>query len=174
VFDWIYFDPHGHRFDVPGVAEVYGEEEVRTGCMGCPLASRDVALERVIKQPRWEHLRPLLELKPLWRELKKPQYRKRKIRPERRKDGAYSRNVQRMGPLTMPARKYGLERVLDIQRRAGVDLVNAAEEARIREMWALDMWPRKWSADDARADKLVDALQITEDGRLARQALLIR
>jgi DNA sulfur modification protein DndC len=91
VYDWLYFDPHGHGYDVPGVATVYGEDEVRTGCVGCPLASRDVALERVVRQPGWDHLMPLLRLKPLWRELKKPRWRKRKIQPERRTDGGLGR-----------------------------------------------------------------------------------
>lgn len=170
VYDWLYYDPLGHGYAVPGVADVYGEDEVRTGCVGCPLASRDVALERVIRKPEWAHLTPLLELKPLWRELKKPQWRKRKTKPERRKDGEYSRNVQRMGPLTMDGRKYGLDRVLNIQARAGIDMINQDEEARIKEMWALDMWPRRWSADDARADDpLRESLRITLDGQLAVQ-----
>lgn len=173
VYDWLYYDPMGHGYDVPGVAAVYGEDEVRTGCMGCPLASRDVALERVVQQSAWAHLAPLLELKPLWRELKLSRWRKRKVDPERRKDGQWARNVQRMGPLTMEARRYGLQRVLDIQRRSGVDIVNAVEETRIREMWALDMWPRKWSAQDAAASApLREALRVTLDGQIVSQATL--
>jgi DNA sulfur modification protein DndC len=173
VYDWLYFDPFGHGYDVHGIASVYGEGEVRTGCMGCPLASRDVALERLVRQPEWERLAPLLELKPLWRELKRPRWRKRKIEPEKRKDGRWGTNVQRMGPLTMEARAYGLERVLDIQERAGVELIDATEESRIREMWELDMWPRKWNAGDADATQPIDALSLTADGKLVRQALLI-
>jgi len=171
VYDWLYFDPRGHGYDMPGVADVYGEDDVRTGCMGCPLASRDVALERLLKRPIWGSLAPLLELKPLWRELKKPHHRKRKIDPERRKDGKWATNVQRMGPLTMEARAYGLGRVMDIQARAGVDLINADEEARIREMWDLDMWPRKWSADDVNADEWITPVSIV-DGDVIEQALL--
>lgn len=173
VYDWLYYDPLGHGYAVPGVADVYGEDEVRTGCVGCPLASRDVALERVIRRPEWAHLTPLLELKPLWRELKQARWRKRKVDPERRKDGAWGRNVQRMGPLTMEGREYGLARVLEIQKQAGVDFVNADEESRIREMWRLDMWPRKWSADDVNADApLREALRVTLDGQLVSQANL--
>lgn len=173
VYDWLYYDPFRHGYAVPGVADVYGEDEVRTGCVGCPLASRDVALERVIRRQEWAHLTPLLELKPLWRELKKAQWRKRKIEPEQRQDGAWARNVQRMGPLTMEGRAYGLKRVLEIQRQAGVNILDGAEEARIREMWALDMWPRKWSARDADADTpLREALRVTLDGLLVGQATL--
>lgn len=172
VYDWLYFDPMGHGYDVTGIADVYGEDEVRTGCMGCPLASRDNALERVIRQPQWAYLYPLLELKPLWRELKQAQWRKRKVAPEKRHDGQWARNVQRMGPLTMAGRAYGLDRVLEIQAHSGVDILNAAEEARIREMWTLDLWPRKWTAGDANADTIIPALRLTTDGRLVEQALL--
>ena len=172
VYDWLYYDPMGHGYAVPGVADVYGEDEVRTGCMGCPLASRDVALERVMRRPEWSRLSSLLELKPLWRELKQARWRKREVEPERRQDGAWGRNVQRMGPLTMDGRRYGLERVLDIQERAGVVILDVDEEARIREMWALDMWPRKWSCADADADApLRESLRVTLDGQLVSQAM---
>jgi DNA sulfur modification protein DndC len=90
-----------------------------------------------------------------------------------RQDGQWSRNVQRLGPLTMRARAYGLDRVLDIQQRAGVDLINPAEEARIREMWALDIWPRKWSAQDADGTQPLDAITLTLDGELAVQPRIV-
>ena len=173
VYNWLYDDGSlGHGYDVRGVAEVYGLEEVRTGCVGCPLASHDTALERLLHNEEWAHLHPLLELKPLWKELKHARWRKRKARPELRKDGKYGKNVQRKGPLTMEGRAYGLERVLNIQRQAGINLINAEEESRIREMWALDMWPEKWSADDVNADVMLPALSLTIDGRVAEQQLL--
>lgn len=172
VYDWLYLDER-HGFDAAGIAAIYGEEDVRTGCVGCNLASRDTALERLIRHPDWEHLRPLLELKPLYAELKLPGWRKRKTEPEMRQDGQWSRNVQRLGPLTMEARAYGLERVLDIQRRAGVDLINREEEERIREMWRLDVWPRKWSSLDLNGDVPVDAMRLTLDGALAVQPRMV-
>lgn len=171
VYDWLYLDDR-HGYPADGVAAVYGQEDVRTGCVGCNLTNNDTALDRLLKKPEWDHLRPLKELKPLYRELTMARNRKRKTEPELRKDGQYGRNVQRLGPLTMEARAMGLEKVLDIQRRAGVDLVNAEEEARIREMWALDMWPRKWSADDAAGDVPVDSIRVAEDGKLVYQALM--
>jgi DNA sulfur modification protein DndC len=173
VYDWLYFEQDRHGYDVSGIATVYGDGEVRTGCAGCNLVSRDVALERLIKHPEWSHLPPLLELKPLYRELKKPLWRKRKEGVEILKDGSYGKNPQRMGPLTMEARSYGLETVLDIQRRARVDLINAEEEARIRELWALDTWPRKWSGDDIDAADPIDAVMVTNNGKLVTQALLV-
>lgn len=150
VYDWLYLDDR-HGLDVSGIAAVYGEDDVRTGCVGCNLASRDTALERIVKNEAWEHLTPLLELKPLYRELALPKWRKRKSGAEILKDGSYGKNPQRMGPLTMEGRKYGLERVLDIQARAGVDLINQEEKKRIEELWTLNTWPQKWSDRDADA-----------------------
>lgn len=174
VYDWLYFEQDRHGYNVDAIATIYGDDDVRTGCVGCPLASRDTALERLLaNHAEYSHLSPLLELKPLYRELKRPQWRKRKVEAELRQDGKWSRNVQRMGPLTMDGRAYGLQTVLDIQQRARVDLINQEEENRIREMWALDMWPRKWSADDADADEPHDALLLNNDGEIIRQSLLV-
>lgn len=174
VYDWLYFEQRRHGYEeVAGIAAVYGDGDVRTGCIGCNLASKDVALANLVRQPEWEHLKPLLELKPLFRELKKPKWRKRKARPEKRKDGKFSKNGQRMGPLTMEARAYGLEKVLDIQKRSGVDLINEEEEARIRQMWRLNMWPRKWTGDEVRADKPLDQINVVDE-RLIVQPLLVR
>jgi len=172
VYDWLYFEPERHGMDTSGVAAVYGEDDIRTGCIACNLASRDNALERLIRQPEWDHLRPLLELKPLFAELKMSKHRKRKSEPELRKDGTYAMNVQRLGPLTMEARAYGLERVLDIQRRADVDLINAEEEARIRELWLLNTWPNKWSGNEVAGDFLLDAHSVNSLGEIITQPLL--
>lgn len=172
VYDWLYLDDR-HGFDTSAIAAIYGEDDVRTGCVGCNLASRDTALERLLRYEQYQHLRPLLELKPLYAELTSARHRKRKIEPEMRQDGQWSRNVQRLGPLTMRARAYGLDRVLDIQQRAGVDLINPEEETRIREMWRLDVWPRKWSAQDADGTQPLDAIRLTLDGELAVQPRIV-
>lgn len=157
VFDWLYFENGRHGYSqVVDIADVYGDEDVRTGCIGCNLTSDDPALKNLIRKPLWTHLAPLLELKPLFRELKQPQWRLRKVDPEKRKDGKWATNSQRMGPLTMDGRAYGLDKVLDIQRRAQVDLINAEEEARIRELWAGNAWPNRWSGEETVADVPVD------------------
>ena len=160
MFDWLYFDNDRHGLDTTGIAAVYGEDDVRTGCVGCNLASRDNALERLVRQPEWEHLRPLLELKPLFAELTMAKHRKRKAEPEMRQDGQWAQNVQRLGPLTMEARAYGLERIKDIQSRARVDLVNEEEEARIRDLWALNTWPNKWDGTEVDGDVALDAISV--------------
>ncbi len=174
VFDWLYFENDKHGLDTTGIAAVYGEDEIRTGCVACNLASRDNALERLLRQPEWQQLRPLLELRELYAELKLAKNRKRKSEPEMRQDGKWAQNVQRLGPLTMEARLYGLERVKDIQSRAGVDLINAEEEARIRELIELNTWPNKWTGDEVNGDEMIDAYVSTASGEIARQDLLVR
>ncbi len=174
VYDWLYFENDRHGLDTTGIADVYGDDDVRTGCVACNLASRDNALERVLRQAKWQHLQPLMELRGLYAELKMAKNRKRKAEAELRKDGEYGKNAQRLGPLTMPARAYGLERVLDIQARASVDLINAEEEARIRELWALDTWPNKWSATDINGDELIDAVTVNGMGELVTQPVMVR
>lgn len=171
VYDWLYFDER-HGYDVTGVADVYGEDEVRTGCVGCPLASEDTALNRLLRDPNYRHLRPLTELRPLYRWLREPQNRLRKTAPELRKDGKYSKNAQRLGPITMPARLIALDKILDIQQRARVDLINAEEEARIRELIALNTWPNKWSGDEVTGAELIDAVRIVGNEVISQPLLL--
>jgi DNA sulfur modification protein DndC len=172
VWDWLFLGEHD--FDMlADIALVYGDEEARTGCVGCNLASKDTALENLVRTAAWAHLSPLLELKPLYQELQRPKWRKRKHEAGRRKDGAYQKNAQRMGPLTMEARAYGLERVLDIQRRARVDLINADEASRIRQLWTLNTWPDGWTGDEINADVMIDSIRTVGDHELVVQPLLI-
>lgn len=174
IYDWLYFEQARHGYNVDKIAVVYGEDDVRTGCVGCNLVNKDTALLRLVRTPEWSHLKPLLELKPLFRELTKAKHRIRKSEPEVRKDGKYSLNVQRLGPLTMEARAYGLKWVLDIQERARVDLINAEEEARIRELWRLNTWPNGWEGTEVVGSLAIDALKLTGTGEIAVQSLLVR
>lgn len=111
--------------------------------------------------PRWSHLTPLRELKPLYRWLREPAQRLRKSGIERLKDGSIGKNPQRMGPLTLEARSEALERVLDIQHRVNAGsggrhapflLIDTEEEARIRELIAVETWPDGWDGDEPTAD----------------------
>jgi DNA sulfur modification protein DndC len=153
------------------IADAYGGDEAeeintRTGCIGCPLASEDKALDTVLLNPQWAYLAPLKGIKPLWRELREPQHRLRKAGIDLLKDGSIAKNPQRMGPLTFEARLMGLDRILGIQdacnvvarttKRPEIDLINQQEEARIRELIAQETWPNGWSGDEPHADVVMD------------------
>ncbi|MBA9063081.1 DNA sulfur modification protein DndC [Methylobacterium fujisawaense] len=155
------------------LADAYGgveaeEANARTGCVGCPLAARDKALEAVVALPAWSYLAPLLGLRPIYRELRLARNRLRQPGGETRKDGTLVPNQQRMGPITLPARLDALDRILAIQAacnavadrlgRPHVDLLNAEEEARIRELIAAGTWPQRWTGDEPTADVPLDAI----------------
>ncbi|WP_254913705.1 phosphoadenosine phosphosulfate reductase domain-containing protein [Sphingobium sp. Z007] len=163
------------------IAEGYGGvEDMRTGCTGCNLIATDGALGAVLKQPDWDHLSPLLGLKRLYLELKKPKWRKRQPGFQYRKDGTLQSNQQRMGPLTFEARVMGLDTVLGIQDavnsaaerlgRPGMVLIDAEEEARIRELIAAKTWPNGWSGEEPNADVWLDT--VNNDGSV--QPILFR
>jgi len=150
------------------IADAYGGDEAeeinaRTGCIGCPLAQEEKALETVLANPRWQHLSPLRSLKPLFRELREPHNRLRKEGIEKLKNGTIGKNPQRMGPLTFEARRMGLDRVLSIQsavnaRGPAIDILDAAEEARIRELIEEETWPDGWDGDEPLADTIMPTI----------------
>src|SRR5690606_38639054 len=60
VWDWlrIYAPRSGIGWETQIVADAYGgddaiEQNARTGCIGCPLASRETALETIVAMPQW-------------------------------------------------------------------------------------------------------------------------
>lgn len=155
------------------VADAYGGDEAeeinaRTGCIGCPLAQVDTALDSVLRLPQWSYLAPLKGIRPLWRELREPQHRLKKAGAELLKDGSTAKNPQRMGPLTFEARLMGLGRILGIQAeiniaarvlaRPEISLINGEEEARIRELIALETWPQGWEGDEPTADTVMETV----------------
>jgi DNA sulfur modification protein DndC len=169
VWDDLLFHAPADGWPTALLAQVYGGDEAeemnaRTGCIGCPLAEKDLALDHVIGLPAWSYLAPLKRLKPLYRELRLFKHRKQK-RCERNKDWTLSKNPNRKGPLTLAAREWALGIVLDIQAeinaaadrldRPRIDLINAEEEARIRELIALRTYPNKWSDADPDATELI-------------------
>lgn len=186
VWDWLMFEAPALGWATADVADAYGGDEAeevnaRTGCIGCPLASRDLALETVLRSPRWSYLRPLADLKPLvYRELRKPKWRLRKTGMDEAGNIAAGKNKQRMGPITLDGRRMALERVLDIQNRCNeaaarlgrptVDLLNAEEEARIRELIDAETWPQGWDGDEPTGDVPLDL--VYRDGLV--QPLLVR
>lgn len=150
------------------LADAYGGDEAqeinaRTGCVCCPLASRDSALDAVIKLPRWDYLAPLKKIRGVYDDLRLPRNRLRKPGGERLKDGTLCKNQQRMGPLTMAARLEALDRVLTIQAevnttaagRPSVDHLDAQEESRIRDLIGANTWPDGWAGTEPTGDVLL-------------------
>lgn len=187
VWDWLkVFAPRPEfgAWPTAMLADAYGGDEAeeinaRTGCIGCPLASKEQALEAILAMPHWAHLAPLRKLKPLYRDLRRPENRLRKAGAEYLRDGSLAANPQRMGPLTLAARRGALAVVMEVQEacnraatalgRPGVDILNAVEEARIRELIAAGTWPDGWEGTEPRADTPLDL--VFQDGTV--QPLLI-
>ncbi len=176
VWDWLkVFAPSAEygSWETQMLADAYGGDDAedkaaRTGCIGCPLASQDLALDTIIAMPGWGHLRPLLGVKPVYRALRLPQNRLKKTGLDADGGIATAKNKQRMGPLTFEARRWALDALLAIQAevnaearrlsRPGVDFLNAEEEARIRELIAAETWPNGWDGDEPTADTLMDTV----------------
>jgi DNA sulfur modification protein DndC len=175
VWDWLkIFAPSEKYGSWPTaiLADAYGGDEAeeinaRTGCIGCPLASKDKALNAVVEMPQWEYLKPLLELKLLYREMRLAKHRLRK-NGELRKDGTLGKNQQRLGPLKIESREYFLKAILDIQRRVNqeaheqgrpsIDILNNEERYRILELISQNTWPNGWDGNEISGDLVVDRL----------------
>lgn len=176
VWDWLTFyapDEAYGGWSTSLLAEAYGGDEAeevnaRTGCAGCPLTTQDTALDALLAMERWAYLAPLKRLRPIWRELRRPQRRLRKPGGETRADGSLVKNQQRMGPITLEAREWALGEVLGIQSeintaarelgRPPVDLLNAEEVSRIHDLLDAETWPNRWTGDEPRADEPFDAV----------------
>lgn len=120
----------------------WAEAEVsaaRFGCIGCPAisATRD-APRSTIKRNGVDS--PLNELYDVWFEAR---------RNTNRLWG--TRCKKKYGPIKMEVRKQLFNRVMDIQRRAGVILITPEDEAFIRECWQKNVYPRGWNRDDESA-----------------------
>lgn len=185
VWDWLYFYAPSMGFSTARIAESYGGDEAteinaRTGCVGCNLANRDTALETIIKNPAWAYLAPLMRLRPLYAELILAKNRLRKDGSERKKDGTLVSNPMRLGPLTMEARRHGINIVLGIQNevneaarhlgRPEISLINPEELARIEELIAANTWPEKWTGDEVTGDVILD--EVFPDGSVQPNLLV--
>lgn len=163
VWDWLMIDAPRLGLDTAILAEAYGGDEAtelnaRTGCIGCPLASQDTALLYLIKQPNWAYLKPLLQIRSIWEEARKFNHRLQKAEPEQLKNGGFSKNPNRKGPLTLESRKAFLAQILAIQsevnQQAGklgrpkIDILNQEEIDRINELIELKTFPNKWTGDE--------------------------
>jgi DNA sulfur modification protein DndC len=176
VWDWLKIFAPQAEFGgwLTGIlADAYGGDDAteinaRTGCICCPLASKDTALLTIIAMPHWAYLAPLLELRALYEWLREPAQRIRKAGAETLKDGSLAKNPQRMGPITLEARLHALGLVLDVQARVNaaavklgrprVDILNSEEETRIRELIDAGTWPDGWNGDEPSAAAWLDAV----------------
>ncbi|MDG2615628.1 phosphoadenosine phosphosulfate reductase family protein [Thermoleptolyngbya sichuanensis XZ-Cy5] len=179
VWDWLVKADVELGFPTFEIAKVYrqdvsdGEEPInaRTGCIGCPLVQKDAALDRVVAQPEWAYLAPLQRLRPLYWEIKKPQYRHRK-HGEVNKDESLAAKQNRLGPLTLEARRWMLAQVLGIQAevnqtaerlgRPTLSLINDEELTRIEELIAAGTYPDKWDGTEPHGDEWLP--EILPDG----------
>jgi DNA sulfur modification protein DndC len=177
VWEWLrHWAPRAEfgDWDTALLAEAYGGNEAeevnaRTGCVGCPLATQDTALDALIERPSWAYLAPLKRLRPLYRELRLPERRLRKQGGARRKDGTLVRNQQRMGPLTIEARQWALAEILAVQDEANnaarasgrpcIDLLSEEEIAFIRRCHEENVFPNKWTGEEPRADEPLAPLE---------------
>lgn len=160
--------PEYGDFSTAMIADAYGGDEAeeinaRTGCIACPLASKDTALDNLVKREYWKYLEPLRGLKPIWRELRLPQNRLRKTGKE-----SNEKNKQRLGPITMDARRYAFDRIISIQelinrnatieRKPTVTLLNSEEQEFIKNCWNNNVWPNKWDGTEPTGDILMDTV----------------
>jgi DNA sulfur modification protein DndC len=98
--------------------------------------------------------------------MRRPKYRLRKVGGQVRKDLTLQKNQQRMGPLTIEARRFFLDQILSIQSqvnaeaekfsRPKIDILNVDEVCRIRELHDLNTWPNGWSGEEPVADTPID------------------
>ena len=185
VWDWLKIFAPMEKYggwDTQILADAYGGDEAeelnaRTGCIGCPLASKDKALDNVIKIPRWSYLTPLKKLKPIYREMRKPQYRLRKPGGQKRKDGKLAKNQQRMGPLSLDARKKFLQEILEIQNEINISareqerpeiiLINEEELEAINTMIENEVFPNGWDGDEPLASVPLDKMY--SDGSIMKR-----
>jgi DNA sulfur modification protein DndC len=170
VWDWLKIFAPRQGWQTQFLADAYGGDEAeeinaRTGCVGCPLASEDKALDAILKNPYWQFLRPLKRLRAIYREMRLPQHRLRQPGGEARKDGTLSANQNRMGPLTIEARIRFFGEILEMQReinatRPGelpwIEFLNEEEIVYIHQCWQNRMYPNGWTGNESRADQLFE------------------
>jgi len=150
---WAPLHEYGDWVTAP-LADAYGGDEAeeinaRTGCICCPLASNDKALDTILSMPRWNYLRPLKYLRDIYHEMRSPLHRLRQPGTQRRRDGTIPKNPNRMGPLTIEARMRFFAQIDDIQNRINadpdchhpVDILNTEEKTYIMQAWNDNLYP---------------------------------
>lgn len=180
VWDWLTaFAPQEKYggWNTAMLTEAYGgsqaeEINARTGCIGCPLVNKDSALDALMeKYPQWRYLEPIKRLRPIFREMRKFEYRIRK-HGETKKDGSLSKSPNRVGPLTMKAREafamdilqvqHDVNYLANLQGMSRIDIINEDEWRRIQWHWENNIWPERWSGEEPLATEPFD--QMFQDG----------
>lgn len=167
------------------LADAYGGDEAeeinaRTGCVCCPLANTDKALDHILTLPQWAYLAPIKRLRQIYTELRSPTRRHRQTGHQRNADGTIPSNPNRMGALTINARKWAFGEIINIQhevnqyaishRRPAIDILNPEEQDYIRTAWDNRLYPNGWTGEEPTADQPFD--QTFPDGSI--QPLLFR
>lgn len=179
IWDWLkIFAPrksHG-GWQTQLLADTYGGDEAeeinaRTGCICCPLASNDKALDIIVKMDHWGYLEPLKELRGIYEEMRLPIHRLRQPAGKTLTSGKLAKNQNRLGPLTLSARIYFLNKIIAIQEAINancpenmpqVDILNIEEISRIRELIELKQFPNGWNGDEPNG--VEDFIQVFQDG----------
>lgn len=175
---WAPLAEYGDWITAP-LADAYGGAEAeeinaRTGCICCPLASNDKALDTILAMPRWVYLRPLKELRDIYHEMRSPLHRLRQPGTQRRRDGTIPKNPNRMGPLTIEARMRFFAEIEDIQNRINadprchhpVDILNEEEKQYILSAWESNLFPEGWTGSEPSAAELME--QTYQDGSIQK------
>lgn len=169
IWDFLMFEAPALGFEFAAdVAEAYGgdenlEQNARTGCIGCPLASKDLALDAVIAQEKWAYLAPLKRMRLLYEEWRKFENRlQERVGHWTKKRFVYT---NRKGPLTLAARLKGLADVLAIQEEINMAaiklsrpefyLLDTEEINRIKELIELKTWPQGWDGSEPNGGELL-------------------
>lgn len=166
VWDWLkIFAPRKQYggWQTQLLADAYGGDEAeeinaRTGCIGCPLASNDNALDTIVEMEEWKYLKPLKGLRTIYEDMRLPQNRHRQIGGKMLKDGSLAKNQNRLGPLSIEVRRKFLWQIFSIQNKiniiAGiegkpkVDILNSEEAARILELLDNNQMPNGWEGNE--------------------------
>lgn len=170
VWDWLKIfapRPEYGGWETKMLADAYGGDEAeeinaRTGCIGCPLASKDKALDTILKNPEYKYLGLLKELRVIYTEMRKAKYRLRKTGYQVTKSGKGAKNQNRLGPLTIQSRRIFLRQVLMVQNQINdfakefnkpeIDILNKNEVARIKELWDKKVFPKGWEGTEQTGD----------------------
>ncbi|MEA5459129.1 phosphoadenosine phosphosulfate reductase family protein [Arcicella sp. LKC2W] len=180
VWDWLkIFAPRKEHgcWQTQLLADAYGGDEAeevnaRTGCIGCPLASHDKALETIIQMPQWNYLKPLMHLRIIYNEMRLTKNRLRQPSGKRLKSGILAKNQNRLGPLTIESRIVFLNRILMIQKlinewaevsnKPKVDILNEQEVDRIKFLIDNNQMPNGWNGDEPLGTEKF--IQVFQDG----------